>query len=316
MSARGSSEGVSPEALCNEYLTPMRAPAGALGETELAHAYEIGRAALARRKSLMDIVAMHHAALARALTCDSCTEERRRTLEAGEALLAEVLSPFDMAQGAFLAVNAALRSANDALEHEAHRVARLLHDGAGQIVFAMQLAIAHLDSVLPDTLRPRSMELSQLLQQLDEQLHEHSHELYPVMLVDLGLAAALRDFTNKLHHRVGLAITFTCSLTDRLPRDVESAVYRAVQEALTNVVRHAHATQVTVDVRVLGAVLACSVVDDGVGFIPRPPGEPGMGLGLVGIRDRLKAINGTVDIRSTEGQGTHIILSVPLPKEQ
>jgi signal transduction histidine kinase len=282
----------------------------------LGHAYDLGRAALAQRLSLLDLVVMHHSALDRALTCETCRQERTRTLRAGGDLLAEMLSPFHMAQRAFLEVNAALRSSNELLEQEAHRVARLLHDSAGQIVFALQLAMADIDRDLPQSLRPRFKEMSQLLQQLDQQLRCHAQELYPVVLADLGLAAALRDLVDKIGGRAGLSIVFNCSLTFRPPADVESAVYRAVQEALTNTVRHARATQVNVTLGMMGAMLTCSLVDNGVGFLPRPVGDPGPGLGLVGIRDRMKSINGTVHIRSARGQGTHVILAVPLPAEE
>ena len=308
--------GLSSEASLDEYLASLRAHAGATAETTLGHAYDLGRAALARRQSLIDVVIMHHTALDRALVCEACSDERRRTLRAGGELLAELLSPFDMVQGAFLEANAALRGANDLLEHEARRVARLLHDSAGQIVFALQLALADIERDLPKRVRPRLNELSQLLLQLDRQLRLHAHELYPVVLEDLGLAAALRDLIANVRQRAGLTIHFRSSLAGRLPRDVESSVYRAVQEALANIVKHASATEVTVKLELSGRLLASSIADNGVGFVPPPQGHRGPGLGLLGIRERMKSINGTVHVESTRGQGTEIILAVPLPTEE
>jgi len=316
MSATDSGSGVLSEAFLNEYLGSLRAHARASAETALGHAYDFGRAALARRQSLLDIVMMHHTVLDLALTCEVCRVERRSTLRAGRELLAELLSPFDMAQGAFLEANVALRSANDLLEHEAHRVARLLHDSAGQIVFALQLALADIERDLPQRLRPRFSELSKLLLQLDQQLRLHAHELYPVMLEDLGLAAALRDLVDNVRQRAGLSITLTCSLPTRLPRDVESSVYRAVQEAFANILKHARATEVTVRLEMTDANLVCSIADNGVGFTPHPPGQSGPGLGLVGIRERMQSINGMVHVKSKPGQGTEIILAVSLPKKE
>jgi signal transduction histidine kinase len=300
------------EALLDEYLVPLRAQAGSTAESALGHAYELGRAALARRQSLLDIVVMHHAALDRALTCEACRDERKRTLKGAGELLAELLSPFDMAQGAFLESNAALRSANDLLESEAHRIARLLHDSAGQIVFAMHLALADLERDLPAGLRARFNELSRLLDELDQQLRCHAHELYPMVLKDLGLPAALGELLERVRRGAGLAIEFRCSLTHRLAPHLESPVYRAVQEALTNILKHAHATEVIVTVDYTDSMLSCSIADNGVGFAPQA-GHLGPGLGLAGIRERIKAINGTVHVKSQCGQGTVIMLVVPLP---
>jgi signal transduction histidine kinase len=300
------------EALLNDYLVPFGAQTDSTAETALGHAYELGRAALARRQSLLEIVTMHHAALDRALTCHVCRDERTRTLRVAGELLTELLSPFDMAQGAFLESNAALRGANDLLEREAHRIARLLHDSAGQIVFAMHLALADLDRDVPDGMRPRFNDLSRLLDQLDQQLRCHAHELYPMVLKDLGLPAALGQLIEKIRQGSGLAIQFTCSFKGRLAPDVESPVYRAVQEALTNILKHAHATEVVVTVERTGSMLTCSIVDNGVGFAPQAGGHLGPGLGLAGIRERIKAINGTVHVKSQSGQGTVIMLTVPL----
>lgn len=301
------------EALLDEYRVTLPPQTKAAREGTLGQTYDLGRLALARRQSLLDIVSVHHAALDRALGCEECGAERKRTLKAAAELLAELLSPFDLAQGAFLEANAALRSANDLLEHEAHRIARLLHDSAGQIVFALQLALARLDGELPKRYRGRTKELSELLQQLDQQLHCHAQELFPVVLVDLGLPAAVRELIDNLRRRQALSMTFLCTVSGRLPRDVESCVYRAIQEALTNVLKHARATDVTVMMGVVGTMLVCSIADNGVGFTPRAAGGQRQGLGLVSLRERMQSINGTVQVRSREGQGTEVILGVPLP---
>jgi signal transduction histidine kinase len=316
MNAADSASGFLSNAFLSEYLNSLRNHGGASAETALERAYDSGRAALARRQSLLDIVIMHHTLLDLALTCEVCRGERRSTLRAGGELLAELLSPFDMAQGAFLEANVALRSANDLLEHQAHRIARLLHDSAGQIVFALQLALADIERDLPKRLRPRFGELSKLLIQLDQQLRRHAHELYPVMLEDLGLAAALRDLADNVRQRAGLSITFTSSLSGRLPRDIESSVYRAAQEAFANIVKHARATEVTVKLDLTGQMLVCSIADNGVGFTSNPRGQSTSGLGLVGIRERMQSINGMAHVKSKPGQGTEVILAVSLPEKE
>lgn len=226
----------------------------------------------------------------------------------GRAALSSQKSMLDL-----LETNEALRSSNGLMEEEAHRFARLLHDSAGQMVFALQLSLADLHRELPQGLKPRLDEFSQLLQQLDRQLRFHAHELYPVVLEDFGLEAAVSDLIDNVRLGTGLTLALDCTLTVRLPRDVESAVYRAVGAALANIVKHARATEVTVRLGLVGARVVCSITDNGVGFVPRPVGSPGAGLGLVGIRDRMRAVNGTVHISSKRGQGTHIRLGAPLP---
>ena len=211
--------------------------------------------------------------------------------------------------------DAALFGVNATLEREARRVARELHDGAGQLLFALQLAVAELDRDLPPQYATVIAEIRNLTQQLDDQLHCHSRELYPVVLEDLGLAPALRQLVESLDKRSAIACLFDCTEIARPRAEVEFAIYRSVQEAVTNALKHAHGSRVLVQLSREGSFLRCSVGDDGVGGLEEASGAARRtGLGLTSIRERMKLVGGTVEIHSPIGRGTEIILRAPLKR--
>jgi len=211
--------------------------------------------------------------------------------------------------------DAALVGVNATLEREARRVARELHDGAGQLLFALQLAVAELDRELPPQYAPVLAEIRNLTQQLDDQLHCHSRELYPVVLEDLGLAPALRQLVASLDKRSGIACMFECTEIARSRAELEFAIYRSVQEALTNALKHAHGSRVVVQLSREGQLLRCAITDDGVGGIEEASGAVRRtGLGLTSIRERMRLVGGTVEIRSPIGRGTAMILRAPLKR--
>jgi signal transduction histidine kinase len=114
--------------------------------------------------------------------------------------------------------------------------------------------------------------------------------------------------------RTGLAITAKGPTDGRLPPPVETALYRVVQEALTNVTKHAQAQNVMIELRREDRTIWVSIHDDGIGFeVPAVLAKRGQrGLGLIGIRERLHALGGTLQIDSQPGQGTELIVAVPL----
>jgi signal transduction histidine kinase len=141
-----------------------------------------------------------------------------------------------------------------------------------------------------------------------------SHELRPTLLDDMGLVPALEYLAQGISERTGMPITIEGFRDSRLPPGVETALYRVVREALNNVVKHAKATRVRVSVQKEGAAARCSVRDDGVGFdvssVAKRKGE--RGFGLAGIRERLGALSGTVQINSAPGWGTELLVTIPL----
>ena len=149
------------------------------------------------------------------------------------------------------------------------------------------------------------------------QVRAISLDLRPSMLDDLGLESALRWYLGRQAERAGLTTEFTADLIDvQLPPEVGTACFRVVQEALTNVVRHARARHVRVELRRRGATLRLNISDDGVGFDPREAqarSAHGASLGLVGMQERVLLAGGELIIEAAPGRGTTIRAHFPLP---
>ncbi|MBI4494679.1 MAG: sensor histidine kinase [Chloroflexi bacterium] len=202
-----------------------------------------------------------------------------------------------------------------AQEDERKRIARELHDETAQVLTTLLIGLKMLERVKnPGELRRRTAELRELAAQALEEVRNMAVELRPTTLDDLGLVAALESSTEGYAARVHLRVHFEAQgFERRLPPQVELALYRVVQEALTNVARHASAHQVWVTLRQHGREVVASVRDNGVGFDPAatlPRKEAG--LGLFGMRERMALIGGQLSIESHPGQGTCISAHVPL----
>lgn len=208
----------------------------------------------------------------------------------------------------------ALRRLNEALEEAAKRIAHALHDEAGQLLASVHLELQAVARELPPPARERLQEARRLLDQIESDLRQLSHELRPTILDDLGLQPALEFLAEGISKRAGVSIDVDGSTAGRLPPRIEIALYRIVQEALTNVTKHAQATRVHVRLQQEPGAIRCSVRDDGVGFdvsaVLARRGE--RGLGLIGIRERVDALGGTREIRSAPGRGTELLLTIPL----
>lgn len=296
-----------------EYAIALRHYLDGQGEAALRFGYEVGRLALARGSSLLDVAQLHHLALQRALPADLPAEEKSRKLEAAGQFLAECLSSFEMVYRGFKEANAALRGINELLEQEARRMARLLHDDAGQLLFAAHLAVADLERDLDPALRERLQVVTDLITRAEEQLRCLSHELYPPLLDDLGLVPTLELLAERLSKKMQVQVSVETSLEERLPPLVETVLYRVVREALANVAKHAQASRVWVGLDRDGDTVVCTVRDDGSGFHAARvlDGTGPRGLGLLGIRERLDAVGGTMKIQSAPGKGTLLEIKIP-----
>jgi two-component system sensor histidine kinase UhpB len=208
----------------------------------------------------------------------------------------------------------ALRRVNERLEEGIKRIAHALHDDAGQLLAAVHLALQEIAIELPPEQRSRLERISVPLDEATEQLRRLSHELRPVILDDFGLVPAFEFLAEGVAKRTGLVIRLEGSLRERLAPVVETTLYRIVQEALTNVGRHACATHVTIQIRKNGRSVECTVRDDGIGFdeaaLWAQRGRPS--LGLIGIRERATALGGTFSITSGPGLGTTLTLAIPV----
>ena len=208
----------------------------------------------------------------------------------------------------------ALRRLNERLEEEARRIAQTLHDEAGQLLASVYLKLQEIAHDLPAPAADRLKAVRQLLDPIAEQLRRLSHELRPTILDDLGLLPALEFLADGVSKRSVLSIAVRGSASARLASTTEIALYRIVQEALTNVTKHARATRVSVDVLGEDGRVRCSIRDDGIGFdVAEVLARRGkQGLGLIGIRERVDALRGTLQIVSAPGQGTELVILVPL----
>ena len=153
-----------------------------------------------------------------------------------------------------------------------------------------------------------------LLTQAEEQLRRFSHELRPTILDNLGLRPALEFFAQGVSRRTGLPVTVGGETNGRLPPSVELALYRVVQAALNNVTKHAGATRATVQLEREPSRILCTITDNGKGLDPEfvLGRHKVQGLGLLGIRERVIALNGSLQIDSSPGRGTAIRVDMPL----
>jgi signal transduction histidine kinase len=281
-----------------------------LGEEHLHRAYEMGRDALVCGLGILDVTAWHHQALRRLLSIEEGTD-RSRASEAAGRFQAECLSPFEMSQRGTREAALALQRLNETLENEAKRIGQALHNEAGKLLASVHIALAELAPTLPVPARERVGEIVRLLKDSEDSLRDLSHELRPMVLENLGLLPALRSLAEKLARRNKLAISVRGNNHVRMPATIESAVYRAAQEALNNVVKHARARSVRIRVRCGSRWVSCVVQDDGVGLSKPIRREENTGLGLIGIRERLGTLGGVFRLAPRARGGTTLLLVVP-----
>jgi signal transduction histidine kinase len=286
------------------------------GEAPLQKAYELGRQGLTSGDGILAIASLHHASLAAILrgnsTDDQDDQPAKAVQKAGE-FFAETMSPFEMTHRAIGDANNALRRLNQTLEEEVQRIALALHDDAGQLMVAVHLSLDEATREMSPEVKARMSGVKALLGLVEERIRDLSHELRPAMLDHLGLIPAVEFLATNFGQRTGLQIKVESTLDGRLPPQQAIVLYRIIQEALTNVRRHAHANRVRIHLSRRGNTIRCTVSDNGVGFDPAATVQSALpGLGLLGIRERLTALGGKLRIQSAEGQGTRLEITVPL----
>jgi len=209
----------------------------------------------------------------------------------------------------------------DAQEQERKRIAQELHDELGQALTAMSINLSAINKQLGAALDPeiaeRLAETDSLITRTLEQMREMALDLRPSMLDDLGLLPALRWYVKRYENRTGILVDLEAvGLEKRLPEHIETAMYRVVQEALTNVARHARANRVDIRLQRRDSIVQAFIEDDGSGFDPAEVADreaQGRGVGLVGMRERIAALGGSLEIESHPGKGTRLTIELPLP---
>ena len=207
----------------------------------------------------------------------------------------------------------------NAQETERARVSRDLHDDVGQALTSVLLSLRLVESSLngdqPDVndARQRTEDARELVAEALRRARQLAFDLRPTVLDDVGLLPALERLTQAMTARGDTVVAFA---TDglrggRLPAEVETVVYRVVQEALTNVVRHARASTASVTVMIVEGRVRALIEDDGVGFDAAASSTRGR-LGLVGMTERAELLDGTFELSSRRHVGTTVLLEVPL----
>lgn len=204
-----------------------------------------------------------------------------------------------------------------AQEQERKRIARELHDETSQVLTSLLLSLAVVEETVTTVeARQRIAETRALAHQTLRAVRNLSIDLRPSALDDLGLLPALRWYVKEYQQKCGVEVEFCASgFRERPLPEIETALYRIVQESLTNTAKHAHAHKVWVTLCEDGATLRASVRDDGRGFdaqaVLKTPWQD-RGLGLAGMTERATLLNGAVHIVSQPGQGCLIDVSVPV----
>ncbi|HEY3755938.1 MAG TPA: histidine kinase [Opitutaceae bacterium] len=323
------------------YLGALREYLARPDEENLEQAYELGRAAMSAGLGVFDIIRLHHQALSDGLLISGPSSADPRLVVALEIFLLEVLSPFEAAHRGFRTalerlehVNGELNSRNEELatsnaqlqelsarvltaqEEERKRISRELHDEIGQALTAVNVTVAMLKKQAGDNaaFQRKVAEAERLLAQSMETVHCFARELRPAMLDHLGVHAALRAHVNSYVRRTGLRVDLgTHADLARVQGQPAEVLFRIAQESLSNVFKHAQATRVKIDFASDGLNLSMEVADNGKAFaVEEKLGKRTGRLGLLGMQERVRLVNGKFMVESAPGQGTRVIVRVPL----
>lgn len=228
-------------------------------------------------------------------TFNEVSEELRHKEEMREQLLGKVIT---------------------AQEDERKRVARELHDEVGQALTMIMMDLAQTRDMLPDDAteaRKRVSRSRSLAEQTLTDLRKLIYELRPEVLDHLGLVAALRSYAkNRLQtENIEVQLHFL-NIRDRLSPEVETTLFRIIQEAITNIIRHSRTTMVDITIEVEGSTASATIKDNGIGFDVETTLTDIKSFGLRGIRERATAVGGELKIESEVGHGTCLKVSIPL----
>jgi signal transduction histidine kinase len=206
-----------------------------------------------------------------------------------------------------------------AQEAERQRIAKELHDGTGQALTAMALGLRGLSNIInsnPNKASQQAAQLQTLATQSINELQRMVTGLHPPQLDDFGLVSALRSYISEVQNRFSITINIESSGTDRdIPIDIRVVLFRIVQEAITNVVRHAMAKIVKIMINTTESEINLQVEDNGIGFDVKTALTKGLedpSWGLLGMRERASLVGGNCEIISEPEKGTIIMVKIPL----
>ncbi len=198
-------------------------------------------------------------------------------------------------------------------EAERAHLARELHDEIGQMLTSLSLALTVSERMPSEQLRERIVQVQRQINQLTTQVRTLSLNLRPAMLDDLGLLPALTWFTRRYGDQTGIQVQLQhAGLDHNFAPALGATVYRVVQEALTNIARHAGVTKARVQVWATDTILAVQVVDEGRGFDVESALASYNSGGLIGMQERVRLAGGTLTVESAPGEGSRILAEIPL----
>ena len=203
-----------------------------------------------------------------------------------------------------------------AQEDERQRISLELHDDAGQALTALKIKLSLIRSGLPEKSEETQEQLTDAIDLTSEtmdRIRSLAHDLRPPSLAAVGINQSMEDFCQRITKHTGLFVDYAGEELYDLPGYYEISLYRVLQEALTNVVKHAQASLATVRLGIKDAQIFLEIADNGIGF--DPPNSSQMeekdGLGLLGILERIEALGGTLELSSQSNRGTTLLVQVP-----
>ena len=203
----------------------------------------------------------------------------------------------------------------EAQEQERARIARELHDDLSQRMALLQISLEQVaqDTVgLPFKTQQQLHNITKISTEVSSNLHDLSHQLHPYKLDTLGLVAALGSFCNEFSRQHNLLVQFVYhDVPEKIPKDVTLCLFRIVQEALRNVVKHSGGTEAEVELSAHDDRIDLCISDSGTGFSPAHV-QAETGLGLISMRERLRLVEGHLSIESEPSRGTRIRVRIPL----
>jgi signal transduction histidine kinase len=208
-------------------------------------------------------------------------------------------------------------------EDERKKIAQELHDEIGQTLFAMKMNLEMTKKNLPanlekfEDMKNRLIDTENLLSQTIDQIRNLTTDLRPSMLDDFGLIPALNWYIDNFSKRTNIKVYLKLkNLKPRLSSEVETTFYRIIQEALTNVAKHAQATEVSILLALKNSNACLAVEDNGIGFDAKKANFPKDRLGIFSIKERVGLLNGEFEIRSKTNRGTKLSVKIPLVEKR
>jgi PAS domain S-box-containing protein len=201
-----------------------------------------------------------------------------------------------------------------ALEEERRRISRELHDEASQALISLKYNIASIESDIPENktlTRQHLVDSMGIIDQVMSQIRTLTHSLRPPVLEIAGIDLSLKEYCEEITKRTGLSIHYQGEEIPGLPYEIGISLYRFVQEALTNILKHAHATQVEIRLQYRKKQIALTVSDNGRGMEDTAQSD---GIGLIGIEERINLIGGFLQTHTRKGLGVKITAYVPWPR--